>query len=134
VCSSDLQDRIKADELNIDHASYLKRKKEFIENMIAYAKIATCRSAFIGRYFGDQEIIACGHCDSCIRKANSVSREHNLRTNTEKIIQLLQQQSCTQEEIILQSGVEKTVAKKILHALMAEEKITFDLMGRICLR
>ena len=132
-----LQDRIKADELHIDHESYFKRKKEFserIENMIAYAKTATCRSAFIGRYFGDKEIIACGHCDSCIRKASSVSGDHNFSTDAEKIIQLLKQKSCTQEEIIMQSGVEKTAAKKILNALMAEEKISFDLMGRLSLR
>jgi ATP-dependent DNA helicase RecQ len=132
-----LQDRIKADELNIDHESYFKRKKEFtqrIENMIQYAKIDTCRSAFIGRYFGDLEIKACGNCDSCINNANSFSRENNLSTDVEKIIQLLKLKSCTQEEIILASGVEKTTANKILQALMAEEKISIDLMGKICLR
>lgn len=132
-----LQDRIKADELYIDHESYFKRKKEFterIENMIAYAKTETCRSAFIGRYFGDQEIIACGHCDCCIRKANSVSGENNFSTNLEKIIQLLNQKSYTQEEIFIESGVDKISAKKIVEALMAEEKISIDLMGRVSLR
>ena len=132
-----LQDRIKADELYIDHESYFKRKKEFterIENMIAYAKTVTCRSTFIGRYFGDQKIMACGYCDCCIRKAHSVSGENNFTTDLEKIIQFLTKKSCTQEEIILQSGVEKTSTKKILDALMTEEKISIDLMGRISLR
>ena len=132
-----LQDRIKADELHIDHESYFKRKKEFtqrIENMIEYAKTKTCRSAYIGRYFGDQEMTACGHCDCCINTGNSASRENNVSSDTEKIIQLLKHTSCTQEEIIIQSGVEKTAAKKILHALMAEEKISIDLTGKVCMR
>ena len=132
-----LQDRIKADELNIDHETYFKRKKEFtqrIENMIQYAKTETCRSAFIGRYFGDQEITACGNCDCCINTANIVSRENNFNTDVQKIIQLLQRESCTLEEIILASGVEKTAAKKILQTLMAEEKISIDLMGKVRLR
>ena len=132
-----LQDRIKADELNIDHESYFKRKKEFaqrIENMIQYAKTDTCRAAFIGQYFGDLEMATCGICDSCINKANSLSRENNFNTGTEKIIQLLKMKSCTQEEIILASGVETTAAKKILDALMAEEKISIDLVGKVCLK
>jgi ATP-dependent DNA helicase RecQ len=132
-----LQDRIKADELNIDHESYFKRKKEFtqrIENMIEYAKSETCRSAFIGRYFGDLEITACGNCDACINKTNSASLENNFSTDIEKIIHLLKQKACTQEEIILLSGVEKTAARKLLHALMAEERISIDLMGKVCLR
>jgi len=132
-----LQDRIKADELNIDHESYFKRKKEFtqrIENMIQYAKTQSCRSALIGGYFGDMDMTACGNCDSCINKANSVSQENNFRTDLEKIIEILQRKSCTQEEIILQSGIEKTTANKILHALMAEEKISVDLRGKVSLR
>ena len=132
-----LQDRIKADELNIDHESYFKRKKEFtqrIENMIQYAKTQSCRSALIGGYFGDMDMTACGNCDCCINKANSVSQENNFSTDVEKIIQILQRKSCTQEEIILASGVEKTAANKILHALMAEEKISVDLMGKVSLR
>ena len=132
-----LQDRIKADELNIDHESYFKRKKEFtqrIENMIEYAKTEKCRSAFIGRYFGDLEMAACGQCDCCINTENSVSRDNNFSTDTEKIIGLLKHKSCTQEEIIIHSGVEKTAAKKILQALMAEEKISIDLMGKLSIR
>jgi len=70
----------------------------------------------------------------CINKANSVSRENNFNTDVEKIIQLLKQESCTQEEIIVQSGVEKTAAKKILLALMAEEKISIDLIGKLSIR
>lgn len=132
-----LQNRIKADELHIDHESYYKRKMEFtqrIENMIEYAKTETCRSAYIGSYFGDQEIKACDHCDCCINIRNSVSREDNFSSDTAKIIQLLQHKCLTQEEIIIQSGVEKTAAKKILFALMAEEKISIDLTGKVCLR
>jgi ATP-dependent DNA helicase RecQ len=102
--------------------------------MIQYAKTETCRSAFIGRYFGDQEMTACGNCDCCINKANSISREDNLNTDVQKIILLLKLKTYNLEEIISLSGVEKTTVTKILNALMAEEKISIDLMGKVRLR
>ena len=132
-----LQDRIKADELNINHESYFKRKMEFaqrIENMIQYSKTETCRSAFIGRYFGDEEMMACDHCDSCMNKYNLLDSNKNFKTDAEKIIQCLQVKSRTQEEIIQSSGVEKLAAIKILAAMLAEEKISIDLRGLVFLR
>lgn len=105
-----------------------------IENMIQYAKTETCRSAFIGRYFGDQEMTACDHCDSCMNKANALVSDKNFKTDAEKIIQCLQVKSCTQEEIIQSSGVEKSAARKILAAMLAEEKISIDLRGLVFLR
>jgi ABC-type proline/glycine betaine transport system ATPase subunit len=47
---------------------------------------------------------------------------------------LLKLKTYNLEEIISLSGVEKTTVTKILNALMAEEKISIDLMGKVRLR
>jgi ATP-dependent DNA helicase RecQ len=66
-----LQERVRTDELNINHEHYLRRKKEYasrISNMIEYIHTDNCRSVLIGQYFGDSAIIDCGICDNCAEK------------------------------------------------------------------
>ena len=66
-----LQERVRTDELNINHEHYLQRKKEYasrISNMIEYIRTDNCRSVLIGQYFGDSAIIDCGICDNCAEK------------------------------------------------------------------
>lgn len=66
-----LQERVRTDELNINHENYLRRKKEYagrISNMIEYIHTDNCRSVVIGKYFGDREIVNCGICDNCVEK------------------------------------------------------------------
>ena len=73
-----LQDRVRTDELNINHENYLRRKKEYasrIMNMIEYIHAEKCRSVLIGKYFGDAEIINCDICDNCVEKNLEKKRE-----------------------------------------------------------
>jgi ATP-dependent DNA helicase RecQ len=66
-----LQERVRTDELNINHEHYLRRKKEYasrISNIIEYIHTDNCRSVLIGQYFGDSAIIDCGICDNCAEK------------------------------------------------------------------
>jgi len=66
-----LQERVRTDELNINHEHYLRRKKEYasrISNIIEYIHTDNCRSVLIGLYFGDSAIIDCGICDNCAEK------------------------------------------------------------------
>jgi ATP-dependent DNA helicase RecQ len=71
-----IQDRVRADELEIDHAAYQLRKKmyeERVEVMIRFATDKKCKSIQIGNYFGDESIPACGKCDNCLKKAEDRS-------------------------------------------------------------
>jgi len=73
-----LHDRVRTDELNINHENYLLRKKEYtsrIMNMIDYINTENCRSIFIGQYFGDAEIVNCDICDNCTEKKLQKKRE-----------------------------------------------------------
>lgn len=55
-----LEDRIVAEELNIDFARYRSRKSAYaarVQQMIAYVNNMNCRSAFIAAYFGDRKSV-----------------------------------------------------------------------------
>jgi ATP-dependent DNA helicase RecQ len=68
-----LQNRMYDDSFFIDLTNFLERKKQYeirLKNMIAFLHTNNCRSKFIGNYFGDDTILACGVCDSCIEKHN----------------------------------------------------------------
>ncbi|MFT3902115.1 MAG: ATP-dependent DNA helicase RecQ [Niabella sp.] len=64
--------RIKTGELTINQEAYAERRRVFeqrIKKMIAYVEeSATCRSKFIGQYFGDENIKDCGICDNCLKR------------------------------------------------------------------
>lgn len=66
-----LQGRIQTEELNINHANYLKRKSAYIariEKMCGFISDSGCRSVNIGSYFGDESIKPCGICDNCMQR------------------------------------------------------------------
>ena len=65
-----LVNRAPAAFLNIDKDQYLKRKEAFTTRINTLVNFATnpgsCRSVFIGNYFGDVDKEACGICDYCL--------------------------------------------------------------------
>ena len=66
-----LLNRAPADYLHINHQAYLERKKLYAERigqMIAYIRLNSCRSLFIGNYFGDESRKECGICDNCLER------------------------------------------------------------------
>ncbi len=68
-----LLNRMYRDDFKIDKQGINLRKQENMERihtMIRYTQNeSTCRSVFIGSYFEDHEIIACGKCDVCQEKS-----------------------------------------------------------------
>jgi ATP-dependent DNA helicase RecQ len=67
-----LQNRVSAQDLYIDPIAYKARKEVFtrrVETMTSYLQMKEgCRAAFIGRYFGDDQIRDCGVCDICLNR------------------------------------------------------------------
>jgi ATP-dependent DNA helicase RecQ len=63
------------DDFKIDKQGINLRKQENMERintMVRYAQNEiSCRSVFIGSYFEDHEIKACGKCDVCLQNAAS---------------------------------------------------------------
>ena len=87
-----LQERIKTEELNIDHENYLLRKKEYvgrIQSMIDYTQSTECRSVLIGKYFGDETIKSCGICNNCKTLDYQKNKSRIVEENMNQILHLL---------------------------------------------
>jgi ATP-dependent DNA helicase RecQ len=76
-----LLNRAPAKYLHIDHDAYHARKKNYtarVQDMIRYMTDAdTCRSQFIGKYFGDTQLPVCGICDHCLNKKKKELSRHD---------------------------------------------------------
>jgi len=85
-----LLNRAPAKYLHIDHDAYHARKQNYtsrVQDMIRYITDAnTCRSQFIGKYFGDTQLPACGICDHCLNKKKKELSHYDFST-IEKNIQ-----------------------------------------------
>jgi len=127
--------RAPAQFLHIHQDHYLERKKlhaNRIATITQYASLSkTCRSNFIGQYFGDNSTIVCGVCDICLdNKRTDISAadfnqiEIMLKSNTSNGI----------DTAVLISETKNISPKKIwaiLNFLQSEEKITISEEKRI---
>lgn len=128
-----LEDRIVAEELNIDFARYRSRKSAYatrVQQMIAYVNNMNCRSAFIAAYFGDALQEACGICDRCISKKNVESQKNSSAVLLKKIKIKLSEQSLSLEELTELLEVDRDVVKKVLKFLEAEGVIGMRINGQ----
>lgn len=132
-----LQERIKADELNIRYDRYIERKKEYatrIEKMIGYAEQGGCRAVYIGRYFEDTRIQECGICDNCnalkVKQSGRVDERLVLKAITEH----LQKQHADLKELSRNNPIGEEQLKKGIAFLLAEETIGLDKFGRYFLK
>ena len=85
-----ITNRAPAQYLTINYERYKQRKDDFVkrvETMLNYLQtITTCRSRFIGNYFGDNEIKDCGVCDNCLKKKSIKISEEEFIIIKERIL------------------------------------------------
>lgn len=64
-----LKNRMYSDDFAFDYKGFAERKNAWLERLKAmeeYVHTMKCRSVYLGNYFGDHSISACGICDNCI--------------------------------------------------------------------
>jgi ATP-dependent DNA helicase RecQ len=134
-----IKNRIKTEDLTINNAGFEKRKAVFIRRvneLIAYIREnAECRSRYIGRYFGDHDLSACGICDNCLRlKSVALSREE-FDTIHHRILNTIKYEPQPASELLSRlNGIKKEKAWKVIEYLQAENKIEMDKSGLVKLR
>ena len=114
--------------MNINQDHYLERKKLHTQRMntiIQYATLnKTCRSNFIGQYFGDNSSIVCGVCDICLENKRTAIAD----THFSQIESLLKSNASNGINTEILMGEAKNISPKkiwtILNFLQAENKIT----------
>jgi ATP-dependent DNA helicase RecQ len=128
-----IQDRVRADELEIDHAAYILRKKNYedrVEAMIHYAKGNDCKSIQIGNYFGDESISSCGKCDNCIKQ----DEKRSGKMIYDQTLSILKNESLTYAQLKKRLPFAEKEVLNILQFLRDQEKIIMDNEGKIVLK
>lgn len=110
--------RLSREELE-GHRNTLLKKLDY---MRGYIQTENCREGYIRRYFGEDGVPACGHCDNCLSRKEPVTylEDSDLLT----IKQSLRKGGKTLGHLCRQFGWSKARVKKSLSYLIREEKVT----------
>lgn len=102
------------------HRNNLLKKLEYMKG---YIQTETCREVYIRRYFGEEDVSSCGHCDNCLdRQSGTFSITE---ADIKKIKNILSGEAKTFDQICSQIGWSEPRAKQSLGYLMREEKVVF---------
>ncbi|SHE91860.1 ATP-dependent DNA helicase RecQ [Fodinibius roseus] len=103
------------------HRNTLLKKLDY---MRGYIRTENCREAYIRRYFGEERVSACGHCDNCLSREKPVRylEDSDLLT----IKQSLKKGGKTLGHLCRQFGWSKDRVKKSLSHLIREQKVITD--------
>ncbi len=133
-----LQDRIRTEELEIDHENYLKRKKEYdsrVKAMINYAGTQTCRSAYLVHYFTGQAAAPCTTCDNCVNALSTSSWDQQaIKKATETILENTKGKLIDSKELERTTNIHSKLFKMVVDQLISEERLQVDEMGRISVK
>lgn len=101
------------------HRNTLLTKLDYMQG---YIHTENCREVYIRRYFGEQNIAACGHCDNCLIDQKTAG--YLVDSDLLSIKQALSKGGKTLEHLCRQFGWSKARVKRSLSHLMREEKVT----------
>jgi ATP-dependent DNA helicase RecQ len=103
--------------------------------MKAYMEETDCRARYIGRYFGDEQIAACGICDLCLSQKKNQLTPEEYKVISKALENILSVQNRTSKELTeLIPGLGKEKIQKVLDDWGAEEKIRLTPEGKITLK
>lgn len=112
--------------LQIDHQEAYHYRDVLLSKlayMKQYIETSGCREQFLRTYFGETGTNTCGHCDNCLKQAESDSdmpTEYEIETvKTE-----LQKASKTMTELSRATSLKRPKLQKILHLLMREDRLS----------
>ena len=131
-----LLNRAPAAFLHIDQDQYLARKEAFttrINTLINFAiDPGSCRSVFIGNYFGDTDTSACGICDYCLVHKKSKLESAAFSSIEQQLYTLLTKSPSPIDQLLMTLGKEKEEAAwEVLHFLESENRLIMNEDGTI---
>ncbi|MGI8634122.1 MAG: RecQ family ATP-dependent DNA helicase [Segetibacter sp.] len=130
-----MQGRAPAEHLIFHHENYLKRKQQYqlrIDAMEKYILLdVSCRSQYIGQYFGDVHMAKCGYCDICLKQKNVELTREEFALISERIVQSISGAIEIKELLHQLEGIKKEKLWKVLDYLQDERKITVNEKGFI---
>jgi ATP-dependent DNA helicase RecQ len=128
-------DRVRTEDLHLNLQNLEKRKQAYTDRIIAMEKYIlehrACRSSFIGKYFGDDNVKACGICDNCLHQKPVSLNETEFVDIHMRLLKLLQRPLHSNDIIKQLKGIRKEKAWKVIDHLQSENKIEVDANGWI---
>lgn len=112
--------QLSKDELEKHRNNLLKK----LEYMKGYVETKTCREVYIRRYFGEEKVSDCGHCDNCLKASSSVDLLSN--ANFQQVKSILTDGAKTINQISDDCGLAESSVKKLLSYLIREEKVVAE--------
>ncbi|MDZ7682218.1 MAG: ATP-dependent DNA helicase RecQ [Fodinibius sp.] len=103
------------------HRNTLLQKLEY---MMGYIETDTCREVYIRRYFGEDGVSPCGHCDNCLRGADEPAKIG--QEDLQQLKSVLTNESKTMQELARHFGWSLKRVKRLLSYLIREEKVAAD--------
>lgn len=92
-----------------------------LERMAAYAQTRECRSHFLRKYFGEDNVPRnCGMCDNCQQK----KRETDQVETTRAILTCIEQEPYSFDELKAKTGLARQALKQGVERLLREDVIT----------
>ncbi|MBZ5858149.1 RecQ family ATP-dependent DNA helicase [Flavihumibacter profundi] len=130
-----LSERVKVEYLKIDLQALAKRKelaRERLRKLRLYIEGKSCRSVYIGNYFGDETIKACGICDNCLRSRKEPVSIDGLVKAIKKVLSAGELQ-LDAIKLQLPFPCDETELWKAINHLQAEEQIVISTDGKFSL-
>jgi ATP-dependent DNA helicase RecQ len=123
-----LHNRAPAEHLTFNHEAYLKRKQQYklrVEAMEKYITLqGSCRSGYVGSYFGDVKIKNCRICDNCLQQKDLILTSDEFSRITEHVFLLLNHQPVEIQKLFQQlPQFKKEKIWKVVDFLQAESKL-----------
>jgi ATP-dependent DNA helicase RecQ len=120
------QERIQADELQINYPHYIARKKEYsqrVDHMIKFIQSKECRSMIISDYFGDTQPKTCGICDRCMSVTKSEPSKKYISDLLKKIKIEINKREMTFNELMIALNQDEDMLKTGIEILEMEGQI-----------
>jgi ATP-dependent DNA helicase RecQ len=128
-----LTERVKTENIQLDLKAIERRKKlakERLDALFQYTIGNTCRSSFIGRYFGDAAIKDCGICDNCLEKKRKAAKPQKLQN---KILNSLENgaKSITTLQAEIGDNANQQELLRVIRLLESEQLIRVQISGMV---
>jgi ATP-dependent DNA helicase RecQ len=125
-----LQDRVETHRIIIPRTVYEQRRERFAYRtgkVIEYCNQHTgCRSKTLMQYFGETNAGNCGICDICLAKRHAETHPTDTAKITATILNLLQSQKLTVEEIIDSTGYSGKQIIETLEFMANSNQVTIN--------
>ena len=127
------QPRRKSEDIHIDEKAYRFRKEQFVKRvngMLNYVQTNSCRSTAIASYFGEQDSVACGICDNCVKKGKEKLSPAEFEAIYQKLRIGAQHQSLTPAALFDRfADIHHEHLRKVIDFMQAEKKLIVDKEG-----